>query len=267
MSVIIECPEAAGDPHNVVPRTGGGGIICASGHVVRNVTKRRHRKPREVERLDECRGWVVRNYTPVGNETPPIYAAHIPVDNNDDWKYEAIGGAECSDEGVNNTLIIWFVYFDSETSSTVIDGPTTMPFLGICADEVSCCQGSRASSRLGEATIGTALTMAPRVWKLRASGFKGAREVFNKTWTLKLRSGVDGFSVWNNGGDGSETPHVDLRCESPIAKTWRLSLKHKTKVAKYARPAARWDAVGANEMKREEGTARSGPDHLTVTPG
>ena len=113
-----------------------------------------------------------------------------------------------------------------------------------------------------------ALTTAPLVWGLVVAGFQLGRTLLDGPLALRFRDGDGGFCRWDNGGDGLETPHVELRCESPLVTTWRLTIRHESHdPVVYDRPATEWNPLTANVIRRADHAGVAVPEQLTLIPG
>lgn len=167
-------------------------------------------------------------------------------------------------------IAVWLMN-DNTVPSTVGDRNKTS-FSASDTAGIGCPGCGSGSGPMGVAAGGgttagaVALSMAPLMWGLLVSGFEAAKGVLNGPFALDLKHVVGGYCVWDNGGDGAATPRVELRCESPLVTTWRLTLTHGATVETYTRPAAEWNPLTPNAVVRAGRTDKGVPDQLILTP-
>jgi len=271
MSVEILCPEGGSVPHPVVPSGTGSvprGIICAHGEATREIESGGFK---EVQVAGAVFAMIFDSFDPMSpaNDLPPPGALKITPGAGGLWKSEMVPGARHSAVAPFPpcVLVIWAMF-----GGTGLVIRRDVGFLGITAAAVDCCDEAGTGGHLRRhqagAAAGVALTRAPVLWSLLAAGFEGARAVFNGPWLLALRPGGAGHCTWDNGGDGSRVPRVELRCESPLAVTWLLTFRDGPgAVVEYALPAAEWAPLGPNVLRRRGEGPPAAPDALTIIPG
>ncbi len=202
---------------------------------------------------------------------------HVGAQDADDiggnrWCIRAVNVPALAASGPTTlTMAAWTV----DTAGNRVGTPEVVVFQGTLNAGTGCetvCCGSGSGSggmQVGTAPYGSvALSMAPLMWGLLVAGFEAGRGLLNGQWALDLKHVVGGYCVWDNGGDGEKTPLVELRCESPFAVTWKLTLKHGAVSEEYTRPATEWDPLTANVVRRAGTPPAAGvADQLTVIPG
>jgi hypothetical protein len=162
------------------------------------------------------------------------------------------------------TVVAW------ETAGTGYDGPQGVLTCGMQAAHVDCGSGSGvpcgtglgpalAAGRAG-AFGGAVVALAPVAWGLTVGGFAAAGGLLNGTWLLELR---DGGGLWDNGGDGTLRPRVELCCDGPPAGLWRLRLCQGELAVEYTAPAD-WEALGPLTLGADDPGPH--PRTLTVLP-
>ncbi|WP_157369460.1 hypothetical protein [Zavarzinella formosa] len=128
--------------------------------------------------------------------------------------------------------------------------------------------GSQNASQPAKSSASVALTTAPLVWGLLTAGLEIGRSFLNGPLALNFRDGTEGFCVWDNGGDGEQTPHVELRCESPMVTAWRLTIRRGSEApVEYVRPATEWNPLTPNVIYRAAKADTAAPEQLTLIPG
>ncbi|MDB5312821.1 MAG: hypothetical protein JWO38_7023 [Gemmataceae bacterium] len=270
MSVDIVCPDGV-KPHNVFAGSGypPTGVICAHG----DATIDRHFFQEIASRV-EAKILQVFDQNDPTLYNPPSGTTVAHVDGFGKWRCENIPGAICGPDSAPrpNTLVVWFTFGTGSGSGVHVER-RVRAFSGVCAPNTNCCEGSgsgAASLAQAGAVQTVALATAPVLWVLLAAGFEAGKALLNGPWALALRGAGNGFCAWDNGGDGARVPHVELRCESPLASTWRLTFRHGADtVSEYTRAAAEWNPLAPNVLHRSGNGATAGvaPAHLTITPG
>jgi len=221
----------------------------------------------------------VKDVAPVfGNGTaaddhPPGDATEVTLEGQK-WCHDLLKAHGFVDTGnpVDLWIIGWLVNVNTPTVGIEKDSEKFKASTS-ATDECLGCVGS-GSGGIGSIGIVSgsaakgqvALSMAPLMWGLLVSGFEAAKGVLNGPFALDLKHVVGGYCVWDNGGDGAATPRVELRCESPLVTTWRLTLTHGATVETYTRPAAEWNPLTPNAVVRAGRTGTGVPDQLILTP-
>ena len=91
---------------------------------------------------------------------------------------------------------------------------------------------------------------APAAFDLTIAGFSNADAILNGNWKISFRHSIEGYLIWENEGHGDKLPQVSLRCESPVAVNWLLTLRHGNHVRHdYSCPAADWKLLGENVVR------------------
>ena len=259
VDVIIDCPEAAG----TTPVLPGVGTIIACGDLE---TSTGFEKFPIVTLYAVIYGGIV---TPP--PSPPAGAVTLRVHDNGPWGPWTIPGAVSGPPptGAANTLAIWAVHGSGAPALV------TRQFTGVPGSGSNCCGSGSGSGgppihKHARGPQSVAVTTAPLLWTILAAGFEAGKSLFNGQWALTLRPVAGGVCVWDNGGDEAQAPLVELRCESPLATTWRLSFRHGPEtVVEYTRAATEWNTLAANVVHKAGNGVALGtvPTHLTVTPG
>ncbi len=196
----------------------------------------------------------------------------VIVGASPDWHFDDVPNASvATTPGAKNTLVIWAEF------TTVPEISTFQHFSGVAAAKVKCdCDRIGSGMPYGpppaaKAKPTVALAMAPLVWHLLANGFSAASSLFNGSWSLSLRQTIGGQCVWDNGGNGTSVPLVELRCESPLSQTWQLAFRYKGLASpKYERPAIEWNTLKPNTIfvRTDNGVdLKTVPQSLTILPG
>ncbi len=162
----------------------------------------------------------------------------------------------------NGLLAVWGV----STGSPSQQVPAQTFFGGVCAATSNC--SDRARLLLAQAgTTAATLETAPRQVQVQGKDFRGPGvSSFNALWVLSLRGGCGCACVWDNGGDGVQTPRVELGCDGVHATEWCLTLAHNGCRVRYTCPAWKWKALAANRLALASRDADGLPRTLTVTP-
>jgi hypothetical protein len=249
MTVEILRPAEGESFHVVLEGTGGTGYICARGSADHPLSPgARAANP------VEARAYARVVPRKIDENAPEVHAGptgwpSVPV-VDDRWFFPKLSGAVCSARRPfpTNTLIVWAVFSDAT-------GPVVglAHFEGQCADHVECNGGSGSGSHgvvptPCEGEAGVPVELAPAQWSFRVEGMPpGKAEVFNGAWLLTLRPALGGDCVWDNGADGEQAVRVELRCEAPLARCFRLTFRdRRAGEVCYLAPASRWAPVAPN---------------------
>lgn len=248
------------DYHVVLQGSGTRGVICARVRVFDAVGK---------QSVDTVHGRLYDQGQTIPQD-PPVGDTLLrqgTAEGNDVYFFSSLPNALAGQSpGAQNHLAVWAAYVGGAK-----EGPVDIPFKGVSAAQTECELSSAGAAPRESGTQqrpgGVPLATAPLLWSLLAAGFEAGKAVFNGPWALTLRRSACGVCAWDNGGDGHHTPFVELCCESPLATTWRLTLRNGCgEAVEYTQPAGEWNALGPNVLRRSGDTAAA-PDTLTVTPG
>jgi len=170
------------------------------------------------------------------------------------------GGPPCgpANNPVDVQVAIWVRY--SQPTGWKLQSQN---FLGVCANDTQCGGGGPPKSKT-QKTAG----LAPQRVSVTALGFVLAgTTVFNGTWQLTLRQLADLVCLWDNGGDGQETPRVELCLAAPQSTEWRLRFQHREHQVDYIQVVEEWKWLGENTLCLREGVHKSQvPTSLRVEP-
>ena len=123
-------------------------------------------------------------------------------------------------------------------------------------------QGAPAEQRVA-ATV-------PHRYSVPAPGFASAAlQVFNREWSLVRRGGASGPVAWNNGGDGTTAPFVELSTISLFGGEWELTFRSGDVSVRYSIPGDEWRALAANWVRFVNAAGVTGaalPLQLVVNP-
>ncbi len=213
----------------------------------------------------------VFNHNPTAADLEPCPVDAKPVSTTGtSWCVNNLQVPAYAVAGTTGTLFIvaWQLNLNGTTADKAILDFSASDLAGDLCIGCGSIYGS-GGMMVGAAPKGSvALSMAPLMWGLLVAGFEAGRGLLNGQWALDLKHVVGGYCVWDNGGDGETTPLVELRCESPFAVTWKLTLKHGAVSEEYTRPATEWDPLTANVVRRAGTPPAAGvADQLTVIPG
>ncbi len=111
---------------------------------------------------------------------------------------------------------------------------------------------------------------APLECTIDVTGFgPSVLTAFNRVWKLAHRAGMSGLS-WDNGGDGSREPRVELATERPFGTPWQLTFRLGEIVVSYSKSAEEWRALAANTFRSVNSTGVEDdatlPASITVVP-
>lgn len=111
---------------------------------------------------------------------------------------------------------------------------------------------------------------APLQCTVDVSGFgPSVLTAFNRVWKLANRGAMSGL-LWDNGGDGSREPRVELATERPFGTPWQLTFRLGEIVVSYTKSAEEWRALAANTFRSvsSSGVERDAtlPASVTVVP-
>ena len=138
--------------------------------------------------------------------------------------------------------------------------------------DLNCGSGSGNAAllarRSGEAQSQQVADTAPLQCTLDVTGFgPSLLTSFNQVWNLVHRgSGL----LWDNGGDGSREPRVELATERPFGTPWKLTFRLGEIVISYTVSAEDWRALAANTFRSVSATGITDdatlPASITVVP-
>jgi hypothetical protein len=73
--------------------------------------------------------------------------------------------------------------------------------------------------------------------------------VFNQAWSLTRRGGACGQVIWDNGGNGTSAPLVELATTGLYGFPWKLTFRCGAIVVTYSIPPDEWRALAANAVR------------------
>ena len=114
-------------------------------------------------------------------------------------------------------------------------------------------------------------TTVPHRYSVPAPGFASAAlQVFNREWSLVRQGGACGQVAWNNGGNGTTAPFVELSTIGLFGFEWELMFRSGDVSVRYSIPGNEWQALAANWLRlvKAEGVPDSPalPPQLLVSP-
>lgn len=138
------------------------------------------------------------------------------------------------------------------------------------------CGGSGSGSvellarRSGAVTSQQVADTAPLQCTIDVTGFgPSILTAFNRVWKL-AHCGCGHRLLWDNGGDGSETPRVELATERPFGTPWILTFRLGEVMISYTKSAEEWRALAANTFHSVTANGVSDdailPASVTVVP-
>jgi hypothetical protein len=153
-----------------------------------------------------------------------------------------------SDPGDDNSQMAVWCHFSDGTELAA----QTL-FAGVCSTTTNCDapgSGPNPCHSIGSATVtqaGRVVATVAAQWAVTGQGFTTKATLpFNAFWVLALGQTARDHCRWHNGGNGTTTPLVELRCEAPLAVAWQLTFRLGPCIVQYIRPAHDWNDLGPN---------------------
>jgi hypothetical protein len=265
MSNVSIIRPGQNEPANVVVGSPSG-FICARGEVAQDAK----------ERFETITIFAKIYQGVTAGDTSPPPGTQSTTTTTTNWYFPQVFGATCSvGSGFpQQTLKVWAF------AGTGFLGTATQNFTGVCAAQVDCGLGSGGPPGSGSLSatrgfgagmasrVSSIVSAAPRRWSVGPLDADDPDSPFTGRWLLRHRPTLDGHCIWDNGGDGTSIPHIELRCEGPLLSTWQLCLRLGERVVRYLKCAEVWNALAANVFTPDDlvGTASPGLPSLLLEP-
>jgi hypothetical protein len=109
-----------------------------------------------------------------------------------------------------------------------------------------------------------ATTVAHRYLVPEPAFAPGVLQIFNREWNLIRRGGTCGQVIWDNGGNGTSAPLVELSTTGLYGFDWELTFRCGPIAVHYSIPGNEWQALAANLVRLV--TASGVPADATLPP-
>ncbi len=183
---------------------------------------------------------VIQGNTNPGS-VPAAGAQRVEVDQiTGEWGDVNVSGVDPSSATTDYTLAVWAAWHDGTYTFT---SSLFHPKFGYYTD----CTYPSGFLKKPAQPCRAAWDLLPAEWHLSTRGFHGnPLSALNGHWTLCLVSSATTSVLYCNGGNISHTPRVQLRCHSPHAEQWELSLEYGSIRVDYRCPASQFATLGQN---------------------